>query len=65
MLPNPILVSDEDMRKCYAQGIADSNEYMFLDKSGREFFEDYIQSLSKPKEYNVQYVQEGNTIKNN
>ena len=26
-------------------------------------FKEYIHSLSKPKEYNVQYIQEGNTIK--
>ncbi len=50
----------EDMRKCYAQGIADSNEYMFLEKSGREFFEDYIHSLSKPKEYQVEVEMEVN-----
>ena len=45
----------EDMQKCFAQAIADSGEHAFIEKSGKQCFDEYIQSLSK-SQWEIEYT---------
>ena len=55
--------SEEDMSNLWQYIVDGAKEILISGTTSVSSFEDYIQSLSKPKEYNVEAIQEGNTIK--